>query len=179
MADQEHLTKIFNKMGYSDFRWVEPKEIVVAQWVRMKCMFGCDSYGKNASCPPNVPSIPDCRAFFDTYKIGAMLHFSALLPNHDDIQEWAKEINKGLVGLEREVFVAGHHKAFVLFVERCRFCRDCTNTRGACKNKKLARPSIEAMGVDVFATVAKYGFPIKVLPSNKHEIDKYALLLIE
>jgi len=41
----------------SDYKWIDPKEIIVEQWVRMKCMFGCGEYRRNASCPPNVPNL--------------------------------------------------------------------------------------------------------------------------
>lgn len=179
MASQELLQKIFHKMGYSDFRWIDPKEIVVGQWVRMKCMFGCDSYGKNASCPPNTPSIPECRNFFDTYKIGAVFRFEKELDDPEERHEWSKGVNKGLLALERETFIAGHHKAFVLFMDNCKLCRDCTSTRSSCRNKKIARPSPEAMGVDVFATVSKYGYPINVLSDYQQAMNRYAILLVE
>ena len=42
------LESLFQQHGYSDFKWMDPKDIVVAQWVRMKCLFGCDEYGKTA-----------------------------------------------------------------------------------------------------------------------------------
>jgi predicted metal-binding protein len=57
MSDSEALEALFVKHGYTDFRWIDAKEIVVAQWVRMKCMFGCGEFGRNACCPPNVPSV--------------------------------------------------------------------------------------------------------------------------
>lgn len=49
------LEALFQKHGYTDFKWIEPKDIVVSQWVRLKCTFGCGEYGRNAACPPNVP----------------------------------------------------------------------------------------------------------------------------
>jgi len=35
------------------------------------------------------------------------------------------------------------------------------------------------MGVDVFATVAKFGYPIAVLDNYNQEMNRYAFLLIE
>jgi hypothetical protein len=35
------------------------------------------------------------------------------------------------------------------------------------------------MGVDVFATVSKYGYPITVLNDFKQEMNRYAIILIE
>jgi predicted metal-binding protein len=42
---KETLDGIFHSQGYTDYKWIDPTQIVVAQWVRMKCMFGCDEYG--------------------------------------------------------------------------------------------------------------------------------------
>jgi predicted metal-binding protein len=59
MADQPLLQKMFMSHGFRDFRWINPAEIVVAKWVRMKCTFGCDSYGRNVSM---LMLIGKCRA---------------------------------------------------------------------------------------------------------------------
>ena len=40
--NRENLEELFRKHEYTDFKWIDPKEFVVAQWVRMKCMFGFD-----------------------------------------------------------------------------------------------------------------------------------------
>jgi predicted metal-binding protein len=38
---QQELEELFRQHGFTDFRWIDPQRIVVSQWVRMKCMFGC------------------------------------------------------------------------------------------------------------------------------------------
>lgn len=179
MADQTLLQKLFNENGFSDYRWIEPAEIVVAQWVRMKCMYGCNNYGRNASCPPNTPSLPDCRAFFQEFRLGALFHLPKHLGDPEERHAWSREVNRCLSELERQVFLSGYHQAFMLFMDNCTLCRECANTRAACRNKKQARPSPEGMGVDVFATVAKFGYPIAVLDNFDQEMNRYAFLLIE
>ena len=179
MADQTQLQKLFTSAGFTDYRWIDPAEIVVAQWVRMKCVFGCDSYGRNASCPPNTPSIADCRIFFQEYRLGTIFHFTQNFSEPEDCTAWSRDVNKTLVELEHKVSIAGYPKAFLLFVDNCALCRECATSRASCRNKKLARPSPEGMGVDVFTTVAKYGYPIQVLDDNDAEMNRYAILLIE
>jgi predicted metal-binding protein len=44
---------------------------------------------------------------------------------------------------------------------------------------KLARPSMEACGIDVYATVHNNGFPVKVLTAKEEKANYYGLLLIE
>jgi len=179
MADQIQLQKLFNDKGFPDYRWIDPAEMVVAQWVRMKCLFGCDSYGRNASCPPNTPSIDECREFFKEYRLGAVFHFSKRFNEPEERHEWSREVNRSLLDLERSIFVAGYPQAFLLFVDNCKLCRECTSTRAGCRNKRMARPTPEGMGVNVFATVAKYGYPIEVLDDYDKEMNRYAFLLIE
>lgn len=179
MADQTLLQKIFNDNGFSDYRWIDPTEIVVAQWVRMKCMYGCASYGRNASCPPNTPSVADCRNFFQEFRLGAVFRIAKQLADPEERHAWSREVNRSLLEIERQTFIAGYQKAYLLFMDNCTLCRECANTRASCRNKKLARPSPEGMGVDVFATVTKFGYPIEVLSDYDQEMNRYAFLLIE
>lgn len=74
-SERKKLEEIFTKHSFTDFRWIDAQKIVVSQWVRMKCMFGCAEYGKRASCPPNVPTVAECERFFRDYKEAAIFHF--------------------------------------------------------------------------------------------------------
>ncbi|MHA2135402.1 MAG: DUF2284 domain-containing protein [Candidatus Thorarchaeota archaeon] len=173
------LQRIFNEKEFTEFKWLDPKQIVVAQWVRMKCMYGCPDYGKGASCPPNVPSITECRQFFDEYELAAALRFENKLENPNDRREWTKGINLELLELEKQVFLSGYVKAFLMFVSSCELCEECTAIRSDCKHPKRARPTPEALGVDVFSTVRQIGYPIEVLKDRSDTMNRYALLLIE
>ena len=179
MSDRAGLEALFARHGYTDFKWIEPAHIVVSQWVRMKCMFGCPDYGRNASCPPNVPSVLECRAFFDEYSTAALFHFAKQVDKPEERGDWSRKVNHALLKLEREVFLSGHQKAFLLFMDCCRICADCPGVRAECKSPKLARPSPESMGVDVFSTVRQCGFPIQVLSDYAQVMNRYAFLLIE
>jgi len=179
MDRRAEVEALLEKHGYSDFRWVDPKEIVVAQWVRAKCTFGCGEYGRNASCPPNVPSVAECRRFFDEYSSGVILHFEKAVERPEDRHAWSREVNQGLLRLEREVFLAGYQKAFLLFMDSCGLCTECPGQREACKNPRSARPTPESMAVDVFSTVRRHGYPIEVLSDYSQAMNRYAFLLVE
>ena len=94
MINRDNLELLFKKHNYYDFKWFNPKEIVVAQWVRMKCMFGCSEYGKNASCPPNVPSVSECQQILKEYRAGVIFHFEKTVANPEDRHAWSKKITK-------------------------------------------------------------------------------------
>ena len=74
-TNHDHMEDLFKKHGFSDFKWMNPKDIIVSQWVRMKCMYGCGDCGKKAACPPNVPSVIECEKFFNEYKKAVVFHF--------------------------------------------------------------------------------------------------------
>jgi predicted metal-binding protein len=180
MSDVKTLEALFSKHGYTDYKWIDPGEIVVAQWVRMKCTFGCGEFGRNATCPPNVPSVQECRQFFSEYTRAAIFHFVKAVDAPEDRHAWTRVVNKELVGLERAVFLAGNQKAFLLFMDSCGLCGEkCSGLREECKVPRSARPTPEAMAVDVFSTVRRIGYPIEVLPDPHRAMNRYAFLLVE
>jgi predicted metal-binding protein len=80
---------------------------------------------------------------------------------------------------EKAVFIAGYQKAFLLFMDSCGLCAECTGVREECKNPRSARPSPESMAVDVFSTVRQYDYAIEVLSDYSQTMNRYAFLLIE
>ena len=77
------------------------------------------------------------------------------------------------------MFLAGWHKAFLLPMSPCRTCPECVGVRQDCVNKKQARPTPEAMAMDVFGTVRPYGMPIEVLKDHQDQTNRYAFLLVD
>ena len=176
---QKQLEQLFARHGVSDFKWIDPKQIIVSQWVRMKCMFGCSEYGHNASCPPNVPSVSECERFFSEYRISAIFRFAKKTDKPEDRHQWSKKVNMRLSRLERDVFLAGFERAFLLFMDSCCLCEDCAGERTRCKVQRMARPSPESMAVDVYSTVRQFGFPIAVRTKYSEEMNRYAFLMVQ
>ncbi len=179
MAGREKLERILRDHALSDFKWIDPKSIVVSQWVRLKCQYGCPSYGRIASCPPNTPSVEECRRFFSEYSVGLVFHFQKVAPERDARLVWSARTNVALTKVERDIFLAGNPKAFLLFMDSCHICAECQPSRAECKEPKLSRPSPEGMAVDVFATVRNLGYPIEVLTDPSDVMNRYAFLLVE
>ena len=173
------LEKIFHEHGFDKYIWIKASDIVVAQWVRMKCTYGCGSYGKKGSCPPNTPSLDECREFFSDYESAVVFHIAARLDNPGERDRFSRQINTRLLEAEREVFLKDFRKTFLLFMDECQLCSVCPGTIDHCVNHKMMRPCPESMGVDVFATVSKYDLPIKVLKDYDEEMNRYAFLLID
>ena len=176
---QAQLEHLFQEHGYTAFKWIDPKKIIVSQWVRMKCTFGCKEYGKSCCCPPNVPSVAECQRFFQEYHSAVIFRFAKKVEKPEDRHRWSNEVNSKLSQLERSVFLSGFERTFLLFMATCGICSECAGKRDECKNPQLARPALESLAVDVFSTVRQFGFPIEVRTDYSQEMNRYALLLIE
>jgi len=177
--NQNELETIFRKHNFLDYKFISAQDIIVAQWVRMRCTFGCNSYAKSGCCPPNVPSVEECRKFFESYKTAVVFHLTKKVEKPEDRIPWSKEANKELSKVEKEVFLAGNYKAFLLFMDECRLCFKCVGNRAECRNPNQARPSPESLAVDVFGTVRKQGYPIEVLSDYDKIMNRYAFLMVE
>jgi len=172
------LEDLFGQSGFPDFRWIKPEDIVVSQWVRMKCTFGCVEYGRNATCPPNVPTVAECERFFKEYTDAAVFHFEKKVDKPENRHAWSKMLNMKLSKLEREVFLSGYERAFLLFMDSCCICKECAGERERCKFPRSARPSPESMAMDVFSTVRKIGYPIEPLMDYAQAMNRYAFLMV-
>jgi len=175
---RKQIEGILKSQEYSDYKWIDPKKIIVSQWVRMKCKFGCGEYGKGGACPPETPSVAECRDFFNEYEDAVILHFEGLMKKPEDRHAWSSRINANLVQLERAVFTSGFERAFLLFMDSCCFCKECTGNRKTCENPRMARPAPEAMAVDVYTTVRQAGFTINVLSDYDKKMDRFAFLMV-
>jgi len=177
--DFQILESAFQKHGLNDFNWITGQDVVIAQWVRFKCIYGCDSYGKFANCPPNAPLTEESSKIFSEYNNIAVFRFEQIVESNNDFTKWTKDINLKLLALEKEVFLAGYIKVFSLSPGRCCLCNECVPLRKDCKNKISSRPSPQSLSVDVFGTVKKAGYNNKMQNNFTKKIDRFAFLLVK
>ncbi len=173
-AQIEAFCKEARRMGAREAVVISPRQVVTATWVRLRCQFGCSESGLCATCPPHSPTPETTRKMLDEYRTAILLHASATEP----LRKIARE-------LERTIFLAGYYKAFAFLCGPCWLCKTCVALAGkgrkpaACKHPELARPAMEAAGIDVFATARAAGLPIAVVRTEECPQDYYALLLVE
>ena len=96
---RQALDAIFKAQGYNDYQWIDPQKIIVAQWVRLKCQFGCGEYGRGGACPPNTPSVAECKQFFNEYTQAVIVHFEGKMDQPED--RHADDGEDGQEGIER------------------------------------------------------------------------------
>ena len=157
-----------DKDGVIEAKIISPREVETAEWVRIKCKFGCDCFGKCLVCPPFTPEPEKMRRILDCYKRGILMHFDT------DV-----EIKEIVFELERKIFLFGFWKAFGLGAGPCYFCQECPVEEGQCRYPERARPSMEACGIDVFSTVRKVGFPVEVIRTTRQCPNYYGLILVD
>lgn len=166
------IISALGKQGASEVRLIEIPAVVVDERVRLKCQVPlCDSYGRNLMCPPYVPSVAEFRVALEKFGQAILLLVSARLPERPvgpsaNVFAPAKKlhdlVNKG----EKMAFEKGFRFATGLIGGCCRLCDECEGTRpgGICRHPFKARPSMEAMGIDVMATLERAGlktvFPV-------------------
>ncbi|EEG76257.1 DUF2284 domain-containing protein [Dethiobacter alkaliphilus] len=173
------LENLFLKHGFRDFKWISAESIIVAQWVRFRCMFGCANYGKGGACPPNVPPVAETREMISEYSDVVLFHLTKAVDHPKDRHPWSREMCKKLLTLEREVFLQGFYKAFLLGFDSCGYCSNCPGSRTECLLPVQSRPAADALGIDVFATVQQAGYPMEVLKEYHETMHRYAFLLIK
>ena len=174
----KELEEIIKSKGFSSYKWINPGNIIVAQWVRVKCMFGCADYGLGA-CPPNTPSVDECRRFFDEYKYAVIFTLKKFADKNQYPSQWSREMTDKLLETEKQIFLSGYQKAFLLNQTCCCLCKDCPGNRYDCIDKTNSRPSPEGFAVDVYQTLRNNGFEINVVKNNPNDMIRVAILMIE
>ena len=160
------------EMGLTGAKVIDPRSIVTAEWVRMKCQFGCTGYGLTLCCPPYSPPPEVTRKVVDSYGKAILIHRRTKKGNK------AKGLTQVIARLEREIFLDGFYRAWSMGSGPCRLCKAC-HIGGPCQHGFEARPSMEACGIDVFKTARDNGFSIEVIRTHEEERNSFGVILVE
>ena len=157
---------------------LRPGQVVTAQWVRWKCLYGCGEAGRCLTCPPHAPTPEQTRRLLDEYVTILLLRFDV----HPERSEWVRAsawVLEAALRLERELFLEGHHKAFAVAGGRpCALTEACGAPETCAYNERL-RPGPAGCGIDIFATSASAGWPLEVVPAADEPYHRYALVLVD
>ena len=81
--------------------------------------------------------------------------------------------------LERELFLAGHHKVFAIAGGRSCDLDEACGSPETCGSRERLRPGLAGCGIDVFTTSANAGWPLEVVAAEGEPYHRYALILVE
>ncbi len=153
------------------------EDVVVAEWVRMKCLFGCYETGRRKTCPPNLPPVTTTQRLLSEYSRVVLLEVGPIVGKEKSNPE-SRRLNDVALALERELFLAGHYRAWALGAAPCDLCDACARG-GECPTPEHARPSVEGCGIDVFATARSAGRTIDVVRDEGDAYRFFALVLVD
>jgi predicted metal-binding protein len=171
---KQYLKRAF-ELGATRAKIIETASVVTGRWVRLKCQYGCDGYGQCLTCPPYSPAPEDTAKLLAEYNKALLLQIDQIAPKDSD-RSWRK-LKKAAVALEREIFLSGHYKAFAFSAGPCHYCKQCDMSQG-CRHAELARPAMEACGIDVYQTARNNGFELEVVPDEDSRCSYLSLVLI-
>ena len=157
-------------------------KIEVAEWVRLKCHYGCSRFGSNWTCPPATPGPDKVRDILAEYET-ALLLVGAKNCSDFYLDNGRKRISqvrcwKGTISLERMLFLEGYYKAFSLVGECCALCKECAYPDD-CRFPQEKRPSVESFSIDVIGTLKNLGTSTKIATQTSDTYNYYGIILLE
>jgi len=187
------------KLVHPDLKLISTDIVVISDWVRFKCRYGCRAYGKHLCCPPFAPTPEETRRVVSEYRYAALARFEAepnidLLPEHTHHALWESvtKMHRAVYELERRALLSGYYKAFGMGALPCTLCESCVIEEKLdknetvfeldvlkCRHREIMRPSMEACGIDVFKTLDNAGYSPKVLNDYSQRLQLFGMVLLD
>ncbi len=185
---QQDLEKYKEKaleLGASRATIVSAEQIPVDERVTLKCQIPrCFGYGASAHCPPNTLKPAELNDLLNKYNWAVFFikdvppevivrDRATIKERVDAYQEVFNIVNE----IESNAFYDGHYLAFGFAAGSCRhtLCgqqKTCQAMEGErCRFAIKSRPSMEAVGIDVFKMVAREGWDIYPIGSDAKPDD--------
>jgi predicted metal-binding protein len=177
---RQKMLAFLKKKGASEAGFMPACDVIVDERVRLKCQVPlCDSFGRNLMCPPFLPAVAQFREALVRYEDAVIVQVRAsLAETKGDPYLPAKRLHEIINQGEKFAFESGARFAMGLIGGCCRLCDVCVaaDSGRACRHPFKARPSMEAMGIDVQATAERAGLPF-VFPV-RDEVTWTGLILL-
>lgn len=173
------------ELGATNARIIRAEEILVDERVTVKCQIPrCFGYGVSAHCPPHTMKPAELKELLKKYHWAVF--FTRDVPAEVIVRDKAtikervaayQEVFKIVSEIESMAFYDGHYLAFGFAAGSCRhtFCgqqENCQAMEGKrCRFSLLARPSMEAVGIDVYKMVAATDWDIYPIGSGAKPED--------
>nr|HID59002.1 DUF2284 domain-containing protein [Desulfobacterales bacterium] len=183
--DLERYVEKILELGATKAKIVKAGEIPVDERVVLKCQIPrCFGYGVGANCPPNTLKPEELRSVLKKYKWAVF--FIKDIPPRVIVRDKAtikervaayQNVFKIINEVESMAFYDGYYLAFGLAAGSCRhtFCgleKSCPAMEGErCRFSLRSRPSMEAVGIDVYRMTASAGWDIYPIGSDAKPED--------
>ncbi len=160
------LVDVALSLGCVEAKIIPTKNIMLGNWVKLQCQYGCSHFGKLFTCPPCTPNADDMSDILMDYQQALLIKASS-----------AKDVHKIVLSLESRLKTQGEYKAFGLEALPCDLCEVCT-VETQCQFPEEARPTLQACGIDVPQTVSGTGWDVATEHSPCSEAYPFGMVLI-
>jgi predicted metal-binding protein len=182
---QSLLQRLLDKgktYGLETITPIRTEDIIVAEWVHLKCRYGCNRYNTTWCCPPATPEPDEVRKILGEFSSALLLTVRQRYPEFylNNTRKRIKQVRgwKVTVSLERLLFLEGYYKAFSLVGECCALCKECAYPEN-CLFPQEKRPSVESFSIDVIGTLQLLGKTPQVAENTKASFNYYSIILLE
>lgn len=143
-------------------------DLVFDERVRLKC-YCCENYDRCLRCPGNFPAGLDMEK-----AIRSSDHMALIFKEFDyrpdmtqeELRESGRQMHRHLIQAERFMMGRDHMLSSVFIAGRCRQCGECP-ADGRCRKPEIARPSMEAAGLDVISSAKNAGIDVTFTDSSR------------
>ena len=155
------------ELGAMEAKLISTDAIVFDSRSFLKCRFGCNRWGKFWTCPPHM------ELSQQTFMEAFANYNQALLLKCTDYQV-SQEVT---VALEKAAML-NYNCTFPFAMAICVKCEKCAWPE-PCRYPHLARPTMDAYGIDIGKTVAPVGFKVEFDPEGKLLPACFSLVLLD
>ncbi len=179
-ADLEKYRSKMIELGADKASILKTAEIPVDETITLKCQIPrCFGYGVSVHCPPNTLKPAELRKHLQKYQWAIFFILDVpsevIVRNKSTIKERVEayqKVFKIVSNIESQAFYDGYYLAFGFAAGSCRhtFCGREENCRALegdrCRHAIIARPSMEAVGIDVYKMADREGWDIYPIGSG-------------
>lgn len=188
------LVSLAKKLGADYVKVIDASDVIMDRRVRLKCAVPvCSSYGRHLLCPPNLMPFDESERTIHSYKRAIVVQIEDVRDSSDRTKggidkelddsispsDSQRGLHKLVNRLEAAAFKEGFYFATGLIGGECLLCSECVDQKSGepCRHPFEARPSMEAMGIDVLRTCENAGLKIKL--SSKDNVRWTGIVLLD
>jgi predicted metal-binding protein len=166
-ASYESLIQKAMDLGAKEARLINTADVAFDPRSHLKCRFGCQRWGKYWTCPPHLDITTE--SFMEAYRN----YRKAIVIRTLD----PKTGQDVALGIEKEAML---HQgcSFALALALCVACETCAYP-DPCRFPHLARPAMDAYGVDIGKTLEPLGFKVEFDDKGKLLSAWYSMVLVD
>jgi len=193
-ASREELATAAKRKGAKCAKVIDSGDIVLDRRVRLKCAVPvCSSYNRHLMCPPNLMPFEEFEGIVRSYRKALILQvedqrdssdrtgggISKELDDSIGPSESQRKLHRIVNEIEAAAFKGGFYLAAGLIAGECLLCGECVTPASGrpCRHPFEARPSMEAMGIDVCRTCQNAGLSIHL--SSREKVRWTGLILLD